>query len=529
VRLLLVLVPILGCTDPGQITPGVPKGTSRISFSYPAPGDVVSRTVTLRAAIDAGDDPVVLEISVDGVAQEPSGALEASWDTTGHPDGVATVRAIGTFADGAVEVASLAVRVDNVAPKVDILEPADGSSHYVEDEPLRFAVRADDASALSRIVLRAGADVLLDVADPLRNEATVLVDPETLAAGDVPLVAEVTDQAGASTTATVTIHTGTRLAWRFDTLGRIETPALPLPDGGVAVGSFDGRLYVVGADGAELCRADVGEEVVGAPALSPDGATIYFGTTHRLRAIDRATCTARFTYGVLGIWRAGPTVAPDGTIYAAEFAGTLHAISPAGAALWTHDLGGEAVAAPTLTPAGIVLAGSFSGFLVALAPDGTEKWRFETGAEIGAPALVTDDAIYVGSYDFYLYAVDFEGLPIWDYPFPTDGDVQCAPARLPHGDVAICSRDGNVYAVHAADGTEKWRHETTGLTYGGATVGEDGAVYVGGVDGTVRALGPDGSARWEYGTHEEIVARPIEGNGFVYVPSADRSLYAFAR
>jgi len=540
VRPALLSLLLLSCMDPGQSPPGVPSPAgyepappSRVVLVDPQGGEIVSGTIEVRAAIESPESIEAVTILVNGesIATLRAAPFAVEMDTTTLGDGIVDVRAVARWQDGTVERDAAAVRVDNHEPSVEILEPSDGDFRFVEDAPFRFSVRAEDGSQLTHLLLLAGDEVVADIA-PLRTDHVVLVDPASLYPADavdavhVTLQAEATDALGRVGTSSIAVNVRSRLAWRFDTLGRIETAPVVLPDGGVAVGSFDGRLYVVNSDGTERCRAEGGDEVVGAPALSPDGTQIVWGTTRRLRAADPATCAIRWTHATEAIWRAGPTIAPDGTIYAATFTGTLHAISPAGATRWTFDLGGESIAPPTVAPDGTVLAGSFSGILHAIAPDGTPRWQFETGAEIGAPALATDDAIYVGSYDFYLYALSHDGREIWEYPFATDADVQCAPDLLPRGDVAFCSRDGHVYAARASDGSEKWRFETAGLTYGGVVVGKDGSVYAGAADGTLHALGPDGSPRWSFETFEAIVARPATGAGMVFVPSADRRLYA---
>lgn len=510
------------------VAPGSP------SFLAPRPGDVLSGVVAV--AIDPGaDDARGVHLLLDG--NELGSRAGTPWsmdlDTTLLADGVALLEVEVDGADGAVRTAEVAVRIDNDASAVEILEPLDGTIAYVEDGPLRFAVRVRDRAGVARVELRAGGTSVALFAPPTREELGADIDvaafaPDLAPGETVPvrLEVEVEDESGHLTVEALGIVVATRLLWRFDTLGRIETPPVALADGAVAVGSFDGNLYVVEGDGTERCRVETGEEIVGGPALMADGTGIVFGTTRRVRAVDATTCAVRWTYGTEGVWRGGPTVMSDGVVLAVEFNGSLHAIAANGAARWHVSLDGEGIAAPAVGPDGTIVVGSLSGTLHAFASDGTPRWTLPTGAGIGAPALVTADAVYVGSYDFYVYAVDLAGQPLWDYEFATDADVQCAPGLLPSGDLAMCSRDGNVYAIDGATGEERWRFGTAGITYGGVALGPDGTILVGVADGSVQAIAPTGQARWRFDTHEAVVARPAPSGDVVFVASTDRRLYA---
>lgn len=541
-RPILVSLAILAgaCVeDRGLGLPGAPDASPAMgpAFLSPEAGAVLSGRVAVT--VDPGDDADVagVRVAVDGAdlggASEPPYRIDL--DTTRLTDGVALLEAFVDRTDGSVATIEVGVWIDNDAPAVEILEPADGDVVYVEDGALRFTARVRDRAGVARVELRAAGTSVATFAPPAREELVAAVDVTTLAADLAPgstvplrLEVEVEDGAGHLTVTPLDVALGTRLLWRFDTLGRIETPPLALPDGGVAVGSFDGDLYVLDANGAERCRVESTEEVVGGPALSADGATIVWGTTRHLRAADAATCTARWTYATEGVFRGGPTVAPDGTIYAVEFAGTLHAVSPAGQRRWQVALDAEGIAAPAVAPDGSVLVGSLGGTMHAFAADGSALWTVATGGGIGAAALVTADGVYFGSYDFYVYATDLAGAPKWEYEFATDADIQCSPGLLPNGDIAVCSRDGNVYALDAATGEERWRHGTAGITYGGVAVAPDGTVVVGVADGSVQAVSAGGHARFRFDTHEAVVARPAlsPAGDIVFVASTDRRLYA---
>jgi outer membrane protein assembly factor BamB len=74
-------------------------------------------------------------------------------------------------------------------------------------------------------------------------------------------------------------------------------------------------------------------------------------------------------------------------------------------------------------------------------------WKFKTGAKILSSPLVYGDAVYIGSADHNLYAVDrFTGQLKWK--FETRGPVNSSPAAI-NGIIYAASVDGRLYAVDA--------------------------------------------------------------------------------
>jgi outer membrane protein assembly factor BamB len=85
--------------------------------------------------------------------------------------------------------------------------------------------------------------------------------------------------------------------------------------------------------------------------------------------------------------------------------------------------------------------------------------------------------------------------------------------------VYVGSRDGVLFAVDAAEGTERWRFEFGGGFERATPAVADGAVYAG-ADGVLRALATaDGSERWrvDFGTDDLANAVPVAVDGYVVV------------
>ena len=175
-------------------------------------------------------------------------------------------------------------------------------------------------------------------------------------------------------------------------------------------------------------------------------------------------------------------------------------------------------------------------------------WKFKTAGRVVSSPLVVGSAVYVGSSDGALYAVNrTDGSQLWK--FETEGPVNSSPAHHA-GIVYVGSVDGNFYAVDAATGRERWRFATKGerrFTAPGihgaiprtermpdpfdvflsspAVVGN--IVYFGSGDQHVYALdAATGALRWTFTTGDVVHASPAVADGRVYIGSWDRNLYA---
>ena len=117
-------------------------------------------------------------------------------------------------------------------------------------------------------------------------------------------------------------------------------------------------------------------------------------------------------------------------------------------------------------------------------------WEFDTGGAVTSSPAVVDGAVYVGSNDTYVYALNAStGNEIWRYQisgqFGWNGTYS-SPA-VADGVVYIGSNDFNVYALNATTGDKIWNFTVFGYVYSSPAV-VDGVVYVGGTDSFVYAL-----------------------------------------
>lgn len=176
------------------------------------------------------------------------------------------------------------------------------------------------------------------------------------------------------------------------------------------------------------------------------------------------------------------------------------------------------------------------------------KWSFKTGGAVVASPVIADGALFVGSDDKAVYALDLAtGTQKWKSS--TGGLVRSTPAVM-GGVVYVGSYDGSLYALDATTGAARWKFETEGERkfsakglHGGkpaqqvapdawdcflsSPVVADGRVYFGSGDGNVYALTSDtGKLAWKFATGNVVHASPALAHGTVFIGSWDTFLYA---
>ena len=176
------------------------------------------------------------------------------------------------------------------------------------------------------------------------------------------------------------------------------------------------------------------------------------------------------------------------------------------------------------------------------------KWKFRTRGQVISSPTVVGNTLYVGSTDHMLYALDRDSGTL-KWKFKTDGRV-ASSAAVAKGVAYFGSYDGNFYAVNTADGKLKWKFQTGGEhrfaarhLHGSLPVAEtmpdpfdvylsspvvaDGSVYFGSGDGNVYALdATTGTQKWKFATGNVVHASPAIADGTVFIGSWDTNFYA---
>ncbi|HEX4781649.1 MAG TPA: PQQ-binding-like beta-propeller repeat protein [Usitatibacter sp.] len=237
-----------------------------------------------------------------------------------------------------------------------------------------------------------------------------------------------------------------RVRWAFPTGNRVVSS--PVMQGGIVYfGSDDGSVYAVDAEsGRQLWRHATQGPVPSTPAVAGD--TVYVGSYDgRFYALDARTGATRWKFRTEGERRF-------------EAKG-LHGATPSGQTYFdTFDI---YLSSPVVA-GDAVYFGSGDGHLYALdRTDGTLRWKFHTGDVVHASPAYADGVLYFGSWDSYFYAVDAKtGQEKWRFHGGEDPVIHNqvgfqGSAAVVDGVVYVGCRDSNIYALDAATGKEKWR------------------------------------------------------------------------
>jgi outer membrane protein assembly factor BamB len=308
------------------------------------------------------------------------------------------------------------------------------------------------------------------------------------------------------------------------------------PDGTIYIANFPGVLFALRDSASTSDQLEIAwrfhppnaSSFHATPALSADGSTVYLGfasggfnapgraTLYALRAPtsgDEAQIAWTVDLGATRVM-ASPTVGPDGTVYVANSAGVLYAVSADGSVRWTAQTGPTVKSAPALAADGTVYHGSSDGHLYALSAQGQPKWTFEFGEHLGPTPLVTSQTSGPGG------AGGANGI-----------GTGASPTVGPDGTVFIGASNSNMYAVRP-DGSLKWlfeaERELAGIWTTPVLSVDASTIYFGANKGGVYALATDtGAKRWQFSVYGSIYASSVlDSRGVLYTASTIEHVYA---
>jgi membrane carboxypeptidase/penicillin-binding protein PbpC len=129
-----------------------------------------------------------IQIGQDRTSGVPSGEL-GRWDTSGM-EGLQTLQLVVVAQDGTLRTAAVPVTVDNLAPEIEILTPAEGEV-LKAGEPVGFEARVTDDIGIAAVELLVDGKVVARL-----ERAPFWLRLEQLAAGEHQLSVRATDLAG---------------------------------------------------------------------------------------------------------------------------------------------------------------------------------------------------------------------------------------------------------------------------------------------------------------------------------------------
>jgi outer membrane protein assembly factor BamB/tRNA A-37 threonylcarbamoyl transferase component Bud32 len=191
--------------------------------------------------------------------------------------------------------------------------------------------------------------------------------------------------------------------------------------------------------------------------------------------------------------------------------------------LWAFQCEDELRGAPAYYEAAVYI-GSYDHNLYAInASDGKMNWKYATDGGVVTRPAAFEGNIFVGSEDQRLHAISARtGKVVWTYY--TEGRVHSSP-RIAEGHIFFGSDDESIHAVNLSTGRAAWHFDTAAPVRSTPFVSQD-QVYVGCDSGEFYCLNFSGELKWSYKAKMAIISSPWEADGVVYFTSMDSSLYA---
>lgn len=198
-------------------------------------------------------------------------------------------------------------------------------------------------------------------------------------------------------------------------------------------------------------------------------------------------------------------------------AGASAAPSASNLLLWKFKTGGWSLTSPVVAD-GAVFVGSSDGYLHAVdARSGQERWRFLTGDPSGSSPVVADGAVYIASNDGYLHALDLKsGEERWTFKVGESSAYASSPATSGRA-VYIVGNDGRLRALDGRTGRTIWAVKTGGSGTENSPAAGGRMVYVGCGRGLEAYDAATGKKLWTYRPWRQgVYPDLIVSDGMVY-------------
>ena len=275
------------------------------------------------------------------------------------------------------------------------------------------------------------------------------------------------------------------------------------------------------------------------PSPSPSaGAGGGSGAASTLVAIGVDDRERRWTLDLPAVSRSGVTVIGDVAIVGAND-GSVTAVDVAtGERRWSTDVGG-AVDVPVAADGDLVVVSTRTTVdattaLVGVAlGDGAERWRFapDTGSPFAGPPTIVDGSVYAGFTDRTVYAIQAaDGTQRWGARL--NGSAPISPVVATSNGVYaidVGTFGSQLYALDPATGERTWDHPLGVPVFRAAPIVVGDAVVTGDVDGVVRAFDPgSGDLTWSGAPGGPVRAFASDGSTLVAVRAKPVALVGYS-
>ena len=304
--------------------------------------------------------------------------------------------------------------------------------------------------------------------------------------------------------------------------------------GGVAYyGDQAGHFDAVNVHtGVPVWASTLGGAIDSSAAVDLSAGLLVVGTGNRVVALRLSNGTVLWSRQTGGPVESSPQIA-DSRVFVGSDDHSVYSLNEAsGSVIWSAPLKGAVRSSPAVDLAQkVVIVGDDSGAVTELQFfDGSTIWAHQTNGKVDSSPLIyqgPQGTVFVGSDDHKLYALS-EVNGALDWAFTTGGPVDDSPAMV-NGQLVVGSGDGSVYYLGPVSGT---RLNTFSPTAPPSPVvgvsATEGFVVVETAGGAVFGTRPSGSlTNWRWGGTVALASSPTVDDGAVYVTGEDGTLRAF--
>ena len=289
--------------------------------------------------------------------------------------------------------------------------------------------------------------------------------------------------------------------------GRRLTGRVVLEDGHLYGAGVDRKVYAVDLETGQVqWTSRLSGLIAGGVLVSGD--TVFAASSRpegRVYALDRGTGKR--------LWRTktGPVAAPlalvAGTLIVPGQQRELLGLSPVdGSIRWRRRMGMARIA-PVRVGAGAVIVATVDSLYRVGAADGAVSHRLPSPGTIVSPWLPHGGALVAGTTDSLVVAIDPDNLRT-RWSVRVDAPVLGSPAAI--GDTLYAaSRRGTLYRIPPGTAPRPERIVELEWPVTAPVSAVDGELLLGGADGIVRALRPDGTEVWRVQLWRPVELSPL--------------------
>ena len=286
-------------------------------------------------------------------------------------------------------------------------------------------------------------------------------------------------------------------------VGRRLTGKVEVRENTLYAGGMDRKVYAVDlANGDVRWSSRLSGMIVGGVLLSGD--TIFVATSRpegRIQALHKAKGKR--------LWRvpthpvAAPLALIEGTLIAETQRGEVLALDPRnGKVRWRRRVGTARGPATAAGPGAVLISTTDSLFRLSLA-DGKITHRADAPGAVLSSWLPYHGALVAGTADSQIVSIRPADLG-YNWRRTVDAPILETPATLADT-LFVATRVGSLYRIDPGADPKVARVVQLGWPVTSPITTAGGQLFLGGADGTIRALRPDGSEVWRL-----RIWRPVE-------------------